>query len=181
MVPSQLASSLGLQPSAADACGPVHTPQLVLVLSDEVLHVWLPALHGPILPVSQLRSVPGGHVQLASLLSGVPSQLLSALDVQSRGLGGTSPLHVVLHVPPVQDWTPALQRPAVVRGPQGWVAPSTQGHSSLGLPSQSASSPTIAHESFAAGAMLHVPHVPETQDCMPSAQFPSAPRHGLVA
>ncbi|MEO6602039.1 MAG: hypothetical protein ABIQ16_19320 [Polyangiaceae bacterium] len=92
----------------------MHAPQLVLVLSDEALHGWLPALHDPSFPVSQLLAVPAEQTQLASLLSGVPLQLLSALDVQSLALAGISPVHAVLQVAPVQDWVPDLLR--LVRG-----------------------------------------------------------------
>jgi len=57
-------------------------------------------------------------------------------------------------------------------GPQGCVSPSTQGHPSLGLPLQEASSPTRAHESFVAGCTLQVPHFPSLQVSIPDPQFP---------
>ena len=152
----------------------MHAPQLVLVLSDEALHVWLPAVHDPSLPVSQLCALPAGQTQLASFLSGVPLQLLSALDVQSLALAAISPVHVVLHVAPVHDCTPDLQIPAVT--PQLRVVPLTQPQPSLGTPLQLASLPA-SQPSLVAGptSPAQAPHevrlsAPRTQVCDPAVQ-----------
>src|SRR5690348_2709752 len=107
------------------------------------------------------------------VLSGEPSQSLSAEDVQSRAALLTAPTHAP-QTPPEQVAVPGLQIPTAA-GPQAWVSPLTQGQPSLGDPLQFESSPLIVQSSLAAGTTLQAPHLPPEQACVPFAQFPSAP------
>jgi len=100
------------------------------------------------------------QAQTASLvLSGLPSQSLSAVDVQSRAPGMTAPTQVP-QAPAVQVWVPRLQIPTFAAGPHACVAPVTQLHPSFGTPLQLSSLP-VSQVSLAAGPTLplQAPHV----------------------
>src|SRR3954469_23351946 len=114
------------------------------------------------------------HLHTTSMvLSGEPSQSLSAVEVQSRAALLTAPTHAP-QTPPAQVAVPGLQIP-MAAGPHAWVSPLTQGQPSFGEPLQFESSPLTVQSSLAAGATLHVPHLPPAQVCIPLAQLPSAP------
>jgi hypothetical protein len=89
-MPLQLSSLPGVQASAvAGPTLPVQVPQALVLWSVATTQLWVPALHRP-LPSCPACS-PHGRVVVAaqthtasSVLSGIPSQSLSAADVQSR-------------------------------------------------------------------------------------------------
>lgn len=163
--------------AAAGATAPKHGLHEVF-LSAPSRHVCVPALHGrwrSAAPwVSQSRFVPTVHGQTLSIrLSGKPSQSASRVELQSRVVFAIEPTHSAFHRPAVHVWTPCLHNPAAA-GPHACVSPSIHGHPSLGVPLQEASSP-LMHESWAAGATLHVCHRLSDQVCEPLAQLPNAP------
>jgi len=89
-LPLQLSSLPGVQASAAAGPTlPVHVPHALVLRSVATTQVWVPALQRP-LP-SWPACSPQGRVVVAAqthtasrVLSGSPSQSLSAADVQSR-------------------------------------------------------------------------------------------------
>jgi len=163
--PLQLSSFVVSQPSAgAGPTAPVHGPQALVFLSAATTQACEPALQGP-LPswpgcCPQAWVAPDLQAQTASLvLSGWPSQSLSAVEVQSRVAGITAPTQAP-HDPAVQVCVPRLQIPTLAAGPQAWVVPATQVHPSFGTPLQLSSLP-VSQVSFAAGATppLQAPQV----------------------
>src|SRR5450432_1902800 len=82
--------------------------------------------------------------------SGMPSQLLSADEVQSRAAACTAPMQAP-QVPAVHVWVPRLQIPTSPTGPHDCVAFATHEHPSFGIPLQLSSLPE-SHVSLAAGA-----------------------------
>jgi hypothetical protein len=114
------------------------------------------------------------HLHTTSIvLSGNPSQSLSAVDVQSRAALLTAPTQAP-QTPLAQVAVPGLQIPTAA-GPQACVSPLTQGQPSFGDPLQFESSPLTVQSSLVAGAMLQAPHFPPEQLCVPLAQAPRAP------
>src|SRR4029079_1761702 len=95
---------------------------------------------------------------LSIVLSGRPSQSLSAVDVQSRVDLLTAPTHAP-QTPFVQVATPGLQMPTA-SGPHAWVLPVTHGQPSFLMPFQLASSPVTAQLSAEAGRTLQALHLP---------------------
>ena len=93
------------------------------------------------------------------MLSGRPSQSLSAVEVQSRTAGITAPTQAP-QAPAVQVCVPRLQIPTPAAGPHAWVAPVTQLHPSFGTPLQLSSFP-VSQVSFVAGGTppLQAPQV----------------------
>src|SRR5450631_63278 len=179
-VPLQLSSLLLMQVSNfAGPTDPLQAPQVEEVLSAATTQVCVPALHGP------LPSFPGWAPQACVLpevqahtrsivLSGEPSQSLSAAEVQSRVPLFTAPTHAP-QTPFVQVAVPGLQIPTAA-GPHACVSPLTQGHPSFAFPLQVASSPFTEQLSMAAGWTLQAPHCPAVEQVwVPLAQFPSAP------
>lgn len=163
-VPLQSLSLMEVQSRAPAVTAPVQAPQTLDFLSVDTVQLWEPALQGPLpsLPgwVLQTRVAPEVQPQTEStVLSGDPSQSLSAAEVQSRAAACTAPLQSP-QLPPVQVWIPRLQIPTAAAGPQAWVVPATQVHPSLGTPLQLSSLPG-SQVSFAAGATPpeQVPHV----------------------
>ena len=71
------------------------------------------------------------------VLSGTPSQSLSAAELQSRALGNTAPSQAA-YTKPTQVLVPFRQTPAL-GGPHSMTLPSTHVQPSLGTSSQSAS------------------------------------------
>jgi hypothetical protein len=144
-MPLQLSSLPGAQVSAAaGATPPPQVPQSLVLLSAATTQVWVPGLQRPLpsLPgcSSQARVALAQTQTASSVLSGIPSQLLSAGDVQSRGAANTAPTHDP-QAPLVHVWVPRLQSPTSAAGPHACVAPETQGQPSLGWPLHVASSP----------------------------------------
>jgi hypothetical protein len=89
----------------------------------------------------------------------MPSQLLSAEDVQSRAAADTAPAQAP-QAPPLQVCVPRLQMPTFAVGPHGCVVPATQAQPSLGMPLQLSSFPAT-QVSMAAGPTppAHVPQL----------------------
>jgi hypothetical protein len=98
------------------------------------------------------------HVQNVSIvLSGFPSQSLSADEEQSRAVAYTAFRHGP-QASLAQVCVPCLQIPCAICGPQICVAPVTQGQASFAVPLQFASSPCTAQLSLVCFVMLHAPH-----------------------
>src|SRR5262245_22636016 len=179
-VPEQLSSLFWTQVSAAAGpTDPEQAPQAEDFLSAATMHVCEPALQGPRPSrpgwAPQACVPPDGHWQIVSIvLSGRPSQSLSAADVQSRADALIAPMHAP-QTPFVQVDTPGLQMPTMA-GPHGCMLPLMQGQPSFATPLQLASSPAVAQLSADAGRMLQAPHRPcALQVSVPAAQFPFAP------
>jgi hypothetical protein len=163
--PLQLLSFMGSQVSAgAGPTAPVQVPQALVFLSAAIAQVCEPALHGPFPSwpgcCPQASAAPDLQAQTASLvLSGRPSQSLSAVEVQSRAAGITAPTQTPQE-PAVQVCVPRLQIPTLAAGPHACVAPATQLHPSFVTPLQLSSLP-VSQVSLAAGPTppLQAPHV----------------------
>lgn len=83
---------------------------------------------------------------------GMPLQLASSPRIQeSRAAGDTAPTQAE-NAPLTQVLVPKEQTPTSVGEPHCWMRPSTQAQPSFGTPSQSVSSPAMAHESAEPGA-----------------------------
>src|ERR1700690_2326129 len=126
-VPLQSLSRDDVQSRVFGATSPTQVvPQELLVLSADSVHVRVPGLHGAVLFPEHVIVVFAAHAQLESLLSTVPLQSLSRDDVQSRVVGATTPVQVVLHevlvlsADKTQVFVPALQG-AVLFPEQGIV------------------------------------------------------------
>ena len=121
-MPLQLSSLVASQVSAAAGpTAPVHVPQALDFLSEATTQVCEPALQGPLpsLPGCWLQAwvAPDVQPQTAStVLSGKPSQLLSAAEVQSRAVAWTAPTQAP-QAPAVQVCVPRLQIPTLADGP----------------------------------------------------------------
>ena len=91
-VPLQSLSRVEVQSRVFGALTPEHVvPHEVLVLSADSTQVFTPALQGAVLFPAQGIVVLAGHAQVESMLSGVPLQSLSLVDVQSRAWAFVAP------------------------------------------------------------------------------------------
>src|SRR5450432_2948980 len=83
-VPLQSLSMVDVQSRTFGATPGEHVPHAVLVLSADRTQVLFPTLQGGVLFPGQTIVVFAGQAQVESMLSGVPLQSLSFVDVQSR-------------------------------------------------------------------------------------------------
>jgi hypothetical protein len=119
--PSQFSSTpAASQTSVPGPTAPLHSVQVLVVLSLLAVQVWLPFLQIPFPSRPgcswQSRFWPTGQAQdEVSWLSGMPLQLLSRFEVQSRGFGWQVALLVVL-LPPA---------PAVAAPPEAMLLATT--------------------------------------------------------
>jgi len=178
-VPSQLSSlpTISQESLLAGPTDPEQASQNDVLLSGEILQVWIPArqIPFPSLPVcsSQAREAPTMQAHAASMvLSGKPSQSLSSADEQLRRPGSMFPWQA-RHLLSVQVEVPFLQMP-FASCPQGCVRPFVQSHPPFGVPSQSSS--LLGSQVSCAAGSGQAPHSPPLQMDIPVAQVPSNPK-----
>jgi hypothetical protein len=164
-VPLQSLSMVEVQSRAFGATPGEHAPHAVLVLSADRTQVLVPTLQGGVLFPGQAMVVFAVQVQLVSLLSTVPLQSLSMVEVQSRAFGATPGEHaphavLVLSADRTQVLVPAAQGAVLFPGQTIVVfAGQAQVESMLsGVPLQSLSLVDVQSRAWAFVAPTQVPH-----------------------